>query len=66
MGVHKKIDLADEKAASAARIAMADRAIAKAQKMRRAHVGYASDILVAERRAEFYSELAKDIEIYGT
>jgi hypothetical protein len=38
------------------RRAAADKAIALAQKMKRSHVGNASDILIAERRLEFWRE----------
>ena len=43
----------------------ADRAIAKARAMPAQLLGYASDVLIADRRAEFWNEEAKSIQLHG-
>ena len=64
MNMHRPVKTAAFDSDKARRDA-ADRAIAKAGKMKSDHVGYASDILIAERRAEFWMEEAKHIRLHG-
>ncbi len=48
------------------RYAAAERAILRARKLKRYHVGFASDSLIADRRAEVWREIAKDIDMHGS
>ena len=64
MNMHRPIKTAAPESVDARRKA-ADRAIVKARAMQSHHVGYASDILIAERRAAFWEEEAKHIRLHG-